>query len=517
MKYRSLLAFILISLVPALQGQDALVQGQQELALKTYAWLAETYPEENIIFSPTSLQAVLAIVAEGAAGQTKADMLPYLDPVGDGSSIATDLADLGKSLRSDAIENVLATAFYSDLNLSLKPAYLTVLETLGTRHKSMSFVNVDTIIEDANGWVSERTNEMITDLVTRDLFQADTVGLWLAVQYLKGQWTLAFDEENTAKGRFTLGNGSSVTADFMSQRFGGVVREDETRQLISAELALKDTDFAVVFLQGYPTSAPDSGTSGPSLSDLEARFTTGLLRDHLALQPSGDFNIKLPKFNFKTNFPVHTAFKALGITTAFESGAADFSALTDFPLYLQKGVHEAVIELNEAGLEAAGATALSAGVTSLPRSLAFDQPFIFIVYHKPTEAILFMGRITNPAESSDTDADTEGAQERLLGIKLEGSWTPCWLGYADVAFWPWVQSVPYGWLYSADGSSVESAWFFHSKGGWIWSGHPLTPLAWSANYGWIYQHGLILESHPPQTGGLWWYIYETGEWISMEG
>ena len=112
-------------------------------------------------------------------------------------------------------------------------------------------------------------------------------------------------------------------------------------------------------------------------------------------------NLQMPKFDFESSIEANDPLKALGIQKAFDSEAADFSNITDpTSLYISDVLHKATITVDEKGTEAAAATAVIMGLTSMPMGdpiqLTIDRPFMFAIEHQPTGTMLFMGRVVQP-------------------------------------------------------------------------------------------------------------------------
>jgi serpin B len=92
------------------------------------------------------------------------------------------------------------------------------------------------------------------------------------------------------------------------------------------------------------------------------------------------------------------ALKDLGILDAFSPGVADFSRITgDRSLHIQTVVHQAFIAVDEHGTEAAAATGVGVGTTSVPVPFRADRPFLFFIVDHVTETLLFMGRVADPS------------------------------------------------------------------------------------------------------------------------
>ena len=110
--------------------------------------------------------------------------------------------------------------------------------------------------------------------------------------------------------------------------------------------------------------------------------------------------IHLPRFKTTSLFDLKQSLTALGLTDAFDPQLADFSGISGTrDLFISAAVHKAFVEVNEEGTEAAAATGIGIGVTSMPmppKIFRADRPFIFLIRENASGKILFMGRITNP-------------------------------------------------------------------------------------------------------------------------
>jgi len=110
-------------------------------------------------------------------------------------------------------------------------------------------------------------------------------------------------------------------------------------------------------------------------------------------------DVALPRFQFRTKLGAKPLLKALGMTDAFEGGVADFSGMDGTrSLFIQDVVHEAFVAVDEKGTEAAAATAVVVGRTSIPERATFraDRPFLVVIRDNPTGTVLFLGQVTSP-------------------------------------------------------------------------------------------------------------------------
>jgi serpin B len=146
-----------------------------------------------------------------------------------------------------------------------------------------------------------------------------------------------------------------------------------------------------VVLPAGAFGAFDRGLSGERLAEI-----TG------ALKPS-EVDLRLPRWTFRTQAPLKAVLQAMGMPTAFDTRKADLSGMSqEEKLYIKAVVHEAFVAVDEAGTEAAAATAVVVSASSArpdPPSLTVDRPFLFLIRDRPTGEVLFLGRVVDPSAS----------------------------------------------------------------------------------------------------------------------
>jgi len=109
-----------------------------------------------------------------------------------------------------------------------------------------------------------------------------------------------------------------------------------------------------------------------------------------------EMSVYLPKFKLETKYMLSENLKAMGMPTAFDMNA-DFSGMTGLPdLFIKEVIHQAFVEVNEEGTEAAAATAVIMELKAvMKRDFRADHPFIFLIQDKNNN-ILFLGKVVNP-------------------------------------------------------------------------------------------------------------------------
>ena len=117
--------------------------------------------------------------------------------------------------------------------------------------------------------------------------------------------------------------------------------------------------------------------------------------------------LDLPRFESESEFRLGDTLRAMGMSDAFDSAVSDFSGMDgrsclagDFVcLYIREVVHRAFVSVDEAGTEAAAATAVMMQAESAPPdpvSVTVDRPFVFLIRDRETGALLFVGRVEEP-------------------------------------------------------------------------------------------------------------------------
>jgi len=143
---------------------------------------------------------------------------------------------------------------------------------------------------------------------------------------------------------------------------------------------------------------PDEADGLPAI---EAQLSGDAIAHWMSIaHPDGDRPLALPKLHLDSSADLAGALVKLGVTTAFDPLAADFSGINgQRDLSLKKIIHKAVIDVDEHGAEAAAATGVVIGAPSLPTPFLADRPFVFVIFDHVTSTILFMGRVTDPTHS----------------------------------------------------------------------------------------------------------------------
>jgi len=375
-------------------GMNEFVNSSNEFAFKMYKQLTGT--EENVFFSPYSISIALGMAYEGARGQTAAEMRQVLDFPGDNQTrrdmIYTVLSLLNKEGTSYNLST--ANAYWLREGGRLEQEYRSVIENYYMAHgEQLDFAGDPAgSVNIINNWVEQETGGKIKDLLSVDDIDPLTYLILTNAIYFKSDWKYQFDPNATEAEDFTLSGGDVIKTEMMHMC-------DESKKLNYAsnsdvqllQLPYKDEELSMFILLPKEND----------ISSLEAKLDPAYLSD-LKDDLSAEYvDVYLPKLKLEQKYELNQMLASMGMPTAF-SPAADFSGITsDTSLYISKVIHQSYVEVNEEGTEAAAATAVifREGSASEPPVVVFraDHPFIFIIEHKETGQILFMGKVENPS------------------------------------------------------------------------------------------------------------------------
>ena len=199
-----------------------------------------------------------------------------------------------------------------------------------------------------------------------------------------------FDPDNTFETDFKLNYDDAVKVDMMENSDSGY-NYTETEDLQILELQYFGNDLSMIFVlpKENDISIAESKINAENLSAWRSNFI------------EDDIIVKIPKFKFEKKYGLNNIMRDMGIIDAFEPDIADFSGMDGTKwLFISDALHQSYIEVNEEGTEAAAATAIVMEATYIPEYTEFvaDHPFLFLIQHKETGAILFMGKAMDPSE-----------------------------------------------------------------------------------------------------------------------
>ena len=334
---------------------------------------------------------------EGARNNTADEMESVLNIEQDNESFHQYMKSLYEYLNENADYNIsTANALWVRENFELLEEYIDTIETYyGGISSEVDFSKPEEAAEIINQWVENQTNNLIKDLVPSDVIDPVLTMLILTnAIYFKGTWQIKFDEVNTTDKDFTDYEGNLIRVPTM--RLTGTENKfnyTETEDLQILELPYTGNEISMTIL------LPKEGVE---LSDVINSIDKDSISEWIDSMYETEVDIYLPKFKFETSYGLNDYLIELGMKDAFSS-FADFSGIDGRPdLFISDVLHKAFINVSEEGTEAAAATAVVINLKSIDGGgssrLEFnaDHPFLFLIQHKETGTILFLGSIGNP-------------------------------------------------------------------------------------------------------------------------
>jgi serpin B len=385
--------------------QQAVVEGNIGFALDLYARLRTQ--GGNLILSPYSISAALAMTYAGARGETArqmADVLHFtLPPERLHPAFAAMLSADQVSEGECGFQLHLANALWGQQGYGFLEEFLALQDNhYGAGFREVDFVEAtEQARQTINAWVAQQTQQKIDELLQKgDLDPADVLVLANAI-YFKGHWANRFDEQYTQDGPFTT--------NVMRECYHGVMKLKRVTVQVpmmhqlgqfayaaADELDLLELPYAGDRLSMVVLLPKHHG----GLPNLEQSLTTEKLERWLGQLRPQPVRVSLPRFELGSRFDLSSTLEALGMTDAFDGRRADFSGMTgQRELWIGPVIHEAKVEVNEQGTEAAAATAVKMKRGTAPPAFVADHPFLFLIRDRHSGSILFMGRVANPRES----------------------------------------------------------------------------------------------------------------------
>ncbi|NLF78047.1 MAG: serpin family protein, partial [Chloroflexi bacterium] len=249
--------------------------------------------------------------------------------------------------------------------------------------------------EAINAWIEDETEDKIQDMLGPGSVTTDTRMVLVNAIYFNGSWLNSFEESATQDDTFTLLDGSTVTVPMMAQQESLAYLQGDGFQAV--ELPYFGGDVAMLIV------LPGEGQFEAVQSALDQQQFDAI-RQSLAFQT---VQLAMPRFEFETSLDLSASLEALGMVDVFDPDLADLTGMfdpasVDQNLFVSAALHKAYIGVDEAGTEAAAATAIIVGVMSAPVEvepivLRLDRPFIYTIYDRQTGSILFLGQVMNPA------------------------------------------------------------------------------------------------------------------------
>jgi len=375
----------------------------------------EEKESSNFLFSPYSLHSVLSQVMFGAGGRTRAQLSQLLG-LQPSEAVLGQWRDLSLGLSRGSAQLNTANQLAVARGFKPKAAFNQMLgrDFQSTISEYDFAANRAAAVEQINNLVSQKTEGRIQDLLLEQDVDSLTKMILINVIYFKAQWKKAFNVQDSFYQIFNSPLAGEVNTTFMNIDDQFRIYEDPDAEFEILELPYADETMSMlIVLPSSPTVQISSKLQGFDFSAIRGKE----LREA---------RVSLPKFNMKYQTYLKKRLSDLGAADLF-TAESDLRGISDQDLYVSEGVHQANIEVNEEGSEAAAATGVVVGVRTIRRRKSFfaDKPFLFLIYDFQNNVPLFAGKVVDPSNTIQVQEPpqrspevSEGDSDQRLGGTL---------------------------------------------------------------------------------------------------
>jgi len=372
------------------KGEEDVIAADNTFGYKIFNEIITYEGNTNVFVSPFSIAQALGMTYNGAKGETQEAMQNTLElqnlTVVEVNQAYKSLVEFLLSLDSKVRLNIANSIWYTE-GMHVEQPFINVNKTFFNAEVASLDFSAPESKDIINNWVNTNTNGKIKEIIK----QIDPLVVMYLINafYFKGTWTYEFEPENTKDDMFNLRDGTQKTCKMMEIEGSFMYRETSDFQAI--DLPYNDGDFSMTVI--LPKE-------GKRVDDVISSFNVETWEQLTGSFTETDVNLFLPKFKLKYEIELSDVLKALGMGIAF-GGAADFSGINGTrSLHIDKVIHKTYVDVNEEGTEAAAVTAVvmrESTADNMALEMRVDRPFTFVIRETNSGAILFMGKIIEPA------------------------------------------------------------------------------------------------------------------------
>ena len=374
--------------VPGKAADDAFAQSQMRLAVDLFQSSVLESKDENVLISPLSIQLALAMTANGADGNTKAEMEALL-----GGEIS--LEDLNEYLYSyvnnlpsaEKYKLQIANSIWFRDDEGRLQVEKDFLQKNADYYGAQAYKAVfdDQTLKDINNWVKDHTDGMIDSIL--DQIDEDAVMYLINALVFDAEWQHVYDKSDVYKGKFTNIGGTEKQVDMMH----------------SEETVYLQDENAIGFMKPYSGSKYNFAVllpnEGVDIYEYIAGLTGESLMETLSTPQLGMVMATLPKFSYEYELTMNDVLKELGMPSAFSGDTADFSKMAHSSrgnIYIGDVLHKTFISVDELGTKAGAVTKVQMNDESAPMSewvVTLNRPFVYMIIDNKTNLPVFIGTV----------------------------------------------------------------------------------------------------------------------------
>ncbi len=359
------------------------IRGSTEFAFNIFRELLSEDRGENVFISPVSISTAFAMTYNGARLDTEREMADVLGFSGlNRQTVNESFKNLNGHLRSiKDVELNIANSIWIREGENINETFLSRMEEYFDAKTDTLDFSQEGAADTINGWISDKTKSKIKRMLNPPI-PSDVVMYLINAIYFKGSWKVEFDPEKTYDADFSCISGQKQQVKMMLRK--GSIEYLDTEGYKAVRIPYRGNSIAMYCI------LPDEGTD---INQFAENINAGMWEDiRDGVEETEKTILGIPKFKVEYGIKkLNDSLEKLGMETAFTPGA-DFSDIRG-GISISRVLHKAVIEVNEKGSEAAGATVVEMVESAMlnPPSFIADRPFIYIIADDDTGSILFMG------------------------------------------------------------------------------------------------------------------------------
>lgn len=377
--------------VASKKADDKFIASQCSLTVDLLHEANQLSKDENLMISPLSISQALAMTANGAKGQTLDEMVNVLGggiPIDDLNAYYYGYTGSLKNTAGAKLKQANSIWICDDETMIQVPdAFLQIVKSNYDAQVFRAPFD-DTTLTDVNNWASYHTDNMIPNLLDR--VEPNTVMYLINALCFDALWAKPYADYQVHDGKFTTAGGQTIAAEMMNGE---------------EDIYLQD-DHAVGFVKYYQDFNYSFAAVLPNedipLSDYIAQMTGESLQKLLDSRSSETVYTQMPKFSYDYKILLNEPLQNMGMPTAFDEFAADFTGLDSLGgTYISKVLHKTHITVNEVGTKAAAVTVVEMGKNGMPlesKTVTLDRPFLYMILDENTKLPVFIGTVTDPTK-----------------------------------------------------------------------------------------------------------------------
>ncbi|XP_053706332.1 leukocyte elastase inhibitor-like [Synchiropus splendidus] len=378
---------------------DLVSGSNNSFSLDLFRTLSRAQPGQNLFISPLSISSAMAMVYQGARGDTAAQMAQALSFT-PGQDVHGGFQSLNSQIRatSSSCTLKLANRLFGERSLGFLPEFLDSTQKFYQAElKPLDFMGAaEESRAEINGWVEQQTESKIQELLQPGAITPTTRLALVNALYFKGDWMWRFGAADTREMPFHSPKDGTKPVQMMHQ-----VKKMPYNYVPELELQVLELPYQSQELSMFVLLPEKSSNGSDPLLKVQDALTPEKLEEWTsreAMDAGAEVHVHLPRFRLEDQHELKEPLAQLGMRHLFCADTADLSGICgQGGLFLSTVVHKTLVEVNEEGSEAVGASAAVASFCMLREEhFMADHPFLFFIKHHQSKAVLFMGRFSSP-------------------------------------------------------------------------------------------------------------------------